>query len=315
MAGARRSCRRCFPALFGLLAVVVRRLPGWPMWFAGLWALAGVAEVDGAVRWIPLGCGRFRPDRRPTAAAGPARRRAAGVVRGGPARVQHRRAGVRDRRLVAARRRRQARLGAARGGAARCCICLVLFATAASGPRSDTPAPAPATNRRSPWRRCRATCRGWGWTSTPSAARCSTTTSARRCGWPRTCAPGRAPQPLFVIWPENSSDIDPLANPDAARADRGRGAMRSARRSWSAPSLAGPGYTPRQPGVDQHGDRLESRTPGPATATTSRSCSRSASTCRGGASSGTSRRTPTGRATSCPAAATAWCTPPACRSG
>ena len=30
---------------------------------------------------------------------------------------------------------------------------------------------------------------------------------------------GRAPQPMFVIWPENSSDIDPLANPDAARPD------------------------------------------------------------------------------------------------
>ena len=27
-----------FPALFGLLAVAVRRLPGWPLWFAGLWA-------------------------------------------------------------------------------------------------------------------------------------------------------------------------------------------------------------------------------------------------------------------------------------
>ena len=27
---------------------------------------------------------------------------------------------------------------------------------------------------------------------------------------------GRAPQPAVVIWPENSSDIDPLANPDAA---------------------------------------------------------------------------------------------------
>ena len=27
-----------FPALFGALAIVVRRLPGWPLWFAGLWA-------------------------------------------------------------------------------------------------------------------------------------------------------------------------------------------------------------------------------------------------------------------------------------
>ena len=28
---------------------------------------------------------------------------------------------------------------------------------------------------------------------------------------------GTAPQPTFVVWPENSSDIDPLNNPDAAR--------------------------------------------------------------------------------------------------
>ncbi|MGV0799012.1 apolipoprotein N-acyltransferase, partial [Mycolicibacterium elephantis] len=26
-----------FPAVFGALAVVIRRLPGWPLWFAGLW--------------------------------------------------------------------------------------------------------------------------------------------------------------------------------------------------------------------------------------------------------------------------------------
>ena len=32
-----------FPALFALLAVLVRRLPGWPLWFAGLWS---------AVEWL-----------------------------------------------------------------------------------------------------------------------------------------------------------------------------------------------------------------------------------------------------------------------
>ncbi len=31
-------------------------------------------------------------------------------------------------------------------------------------------------------------------------------------------AAGRAPEPLLVVWPENSSDIDPLRNPDAAAA-------------------------------------------------------------------------------------------------
>ena len=38
-------------------------------------------------------------------------------------------------------------------------------------------------------------------------------------GWnpvPRVRA-GQVPQPMFVIWPENSSDIDPLANADAAQ--------------------------------------------------------------------------------------------------
>ncbi len=32
------SLEAVFPALFGLVAVAVRRLPGWPIWFAGLWA-------------------------------------------------------------------------------------------------------------------------------------------------------------------------------------------------------------------------------------------------------------------------------------
>ena len=69
---------------------------------------------------------------------------------------------------------------------------------------------------------------------------------------------GRAPQPLFVIWPENSSDIDPLANPDAA--DQ----ISVAAQAIKAPILvggvlAGPGYTPGQSGVDQLRHRLEPR--------------------------------------------------------
>jgi apolipoprotein N-acyltransferase len=57
---------------------------------------------------------------------------------------------------------------------------------------------------------------------------------------------GRAPQPLFVIWPENSSDIDPLANPDAAEQ------ITVAAQAIKAPImvgavLAGPGYSPDNP--------------------------------------------------------------------
>jgi apolipoprotein N-acyltransferase len=44
---------------------------------------------------------------------------------------------------------------------------------------------------------------------------------------------GRAPQPMVVIWPENSSDIDPLANPDA------RDEISAAAAAIKAPILVG----------------------------------------------------------------------------
>jgi apolipoprotein N-acyltransferase len=57
---------------------------------------------------------------------------------------------------------------------------------------------------------------------------------------------GRAPQPMVVIWPENSSDIDPLANPDA------RDEISVAAAAIRAPILVGgvvaaPGYSPDNP--------------------------------------------------------------------
>ncbi len=57
---------------------------------------------------------------------------------------------------------------------------------------------------------------------------------------------GRAPQPMVVIWPENSSDIDPLANPDA------RDEISVAASAIRAPILVGgvvvaPGYSPENP--------------------------------------------------------------------
>ncbi|UUO03793.1 hypothetical protein M4D79_13355 [Mycolicibacterium novocastrense] len=42
---------------------------------------------------------------------------------------------------------------------------------------------------------------------------------------------GLAQQPQFVIWPENSSDIDPFVNPDAPVNGSPQRPKRSARRS------------------------------------------------------------------------------------
>ncbi|MDH6195170.1 apolipoprotein N-acyltransferase [Mycobacterium frederiksbergense] len=57
---------------------------------------------------------------------------------------------------------------------------------------------------------------------------------------------GRAAQPMFVIWPENASDIDPLANADAAAQ------ITAAANAIDAPILVGgvttaDGYTPDNP--------------------------------------------------------------------
>ena len=54
---------------------------------------------------------------------------------------------------------------------------------------------------------------------------------------------GRAPQPAVVIWPENSSDIDPIRNRDAAEL------ISAAADAVHAPILVGavlaaPGYSP-----------------------------------------------------------------------
>ncbi len=59
---------------------------------------------------------------------------------------------------------------------------------------------------------------------------------------------GRVPRPAFVIWPENSSDIDPLTNPDA------RQLIASAARAVGVPILVGavlngPGDRARNAGI------------------------------------------------------------------
>ncbi|TLH71762.1 apolipoprotein N-acyltransferase [Mycolicibacterium cosmeticum] len=54
---------------------------------------------------------------------------------------------------------------------------------------------------------------------------------------------GRLPQPDLVVWPENSSDIDPLANPDAAEQ------INAAADVVHAPILVGAVLTGRDPGT------------------------------------------------------------------
>ncbi len=83
---------------------------------------------------------------------------------------------------------------------------------------------------------------------------------------------GKVPRPDFVLWPENSSDIDPFANPTPATSSTAR-PRRSARRSRSAVSCSATAgsTTSRSCGTPSKA---------PSTPTTSGRSSRSASTCR-----------------------------------
>ena len=89
--------------------------------------------------------------------------------------------------------------------------------------------------------------------------------------WPTRVRAGDAPQPDLVIWPENSTDIDPLRNPDAyaeidqavtrhRRAGPGRRrARRPGRRtSRNAGHRLGPGDRPRRGSATSSGTRCRS---------------------------------------------------------
>ena len=242
-----------FPALFGLFAVLVRRLPGWPIWFALVWAAAGVAEVDRSrsaaspgVRW---------PSVRRTARS--CRWSSSAASRCCPWRSCW---WVSASTAIALEIVKWWRSGHPVHGAADreaeppppavvlpgVCICLVLFASVIVWPQVRHA--------------------GTGSGGEPSVTVAAVQGNVPRLGFEfneqrravldnhvrETLAladdvrAGAAPQPQLVIWPEDSSDIDPLVNPDAALA------ISQAAAAIGAPILIGsvlevPGRPPEDP--------------------------------------------------------------------
>jgi apolipoprotein N-acyltransferase len=231
-----------FAALFGMLAVATRRLAGWPVWFAGLWALAEWAKSTvpfGGFPWGVVGFGQADSPLLPLAYIGGAPLVSFAVTLLGFSFAalafeivdwwQRGDNGTPPAVVLPG-----------------ICICIVLIVTAAVWPGV----------RHS----------GAGSEDEPSVNVAAVQGNVPRLGLDfnaqrrqvldnhvretlklaEDVRAGRAPQPLFVIWPENSSDIDPLANPDAA--DQ----ISVATQAIKAPILvggvlAGPGYTPDNP--------------------------------------------------------------------
>jgi apolipoprotein N-acyltransferase len=234
-----------FPALFGFLAVLARSLPGWPVWFAALWVstewLKSVIPFGG----FPWGVIAFGQTESPLLAlaqwgGAPLLSFAAVAV------------GFSLTALVLEVVRRWNRGSTAvTGGPAAAlvpgvCIALVLVSVAVASPHlrtsgagagDDPPVTVAAIQGNVPRL-------GLEFNAQRRAVLDNHVTETEKLA--RDVRDGRAPQPAFVVWPENSSDIDPIANPDAA------GRITAAAEAIRAPILVGavvaaPGYSRDNP--------------------------------------------------------------------
>jgi len=234
-----------FPGLFALLAVLVRRLPGWPVWFAGLWS--AVEWLKSTVPWggFPWGTVAFSQTEGPLlplAYLGGAPLVSFAVVLLGFSVLAMTLAVIRWWRSDSATRAAAPPAVALPG----LCICLVLLSTAVASPHvrksgggagDDQPVTVAVVQGNVPRL-------GLEFNSQRRAVLDNHVRETLRLA--ADVRAGRAPQPMLVIWPENSSDIDPLANPDAGQL------ISTAATAIDAPILVGgviaaPGYSRDNP--------------------------------------------------------------------
>ncbi len=217
-----------FPGLFGLSAVVVRRLPGWPIWFAVLWGaqewLKSIVPFGG-FPWGSVAFGQVDGPLLPLAQLGGVPLLSTGVVLVGSSFA-----------AIALEIEKWWRTGSP------------------AAPQADPEAAQPVEPAKPPavllpgitvclvlfaavivWPQVRHAGAGSGGEPTITVAvvqgnvpRLGLDFNAQRRAvldnhvretleLAEDVRAGLAPQPQFVIWPEDSSDIDPLINPDAAQ--------------------------------------------------------------------------------------------------
>ncbi|MEZ0342193.1 apolipoprotein N-acyltransferase [Mycobacterium sp. pV006] len=234
-----------FPALFGLAAVLVRRVPGWPVWFAGLWSAQEWLKSTvpfGGFPWGVVGFSQTESPLLPLAHVGGAPLVSFATVLVGFA------VAAMTMEVVAWWRREATARAAAPPAVVvpGLCIALVLVATALVSPQvrksgagagDDPPITVAAVQGNVPRL-------GLEFNAQRRAVLDNHVQETHRLA--RDVRAGRVPRPMMVIWPENSSDIDPLANDDAAQQ------ISAAADAIDAPILVGgvvaaPGYSRDNP--------------------------------------------------------------------
>jgi apolipoprotein N-acyltransferase len=213
-----------FPAIFGLSAVVVRQLPGWPLWFAVLWAAQEWLKSTvpfGGFPWGVVAAGQTDGPFLPLARLGGVPLLSLAIVLVGCSAtaitleiVSWLRA---SRRAAAAHDDGEAADSPPAVVLPAICICLVFFATAAIWPQvrhsgtgsGNEPVVTAAVVQGNVPRL------GLEFNAQRLAVLANDVQQTRRLA--DDVHAGRAPQPDFVVWPEDASEVDPLLNPDAAQ--------------------------------------------------------------------------------------------------
>jgi apolipoprotein N-acyltransferase len=233
-----------FPAVFGLMAIAVRRLPGWPLWLAGVWALAEWLKSTvpfGGFPWGVVGYSQSDSPLLPIAHFGGAPLVSFAVVL----------VGFSVTAIVAEcvqwwRHHPHVHAPPPAVVVPGVCVVVVLLAVALSGPYvrqsglgagDDPPVTVAAVQGNVPRL-------GLEFNAQRRAVLDYHVRETMRLT--EDIRAGRAPQPAVVIWPENSSDIDPIRNRDAAEL------ISAAAAAVHAPILVGavlaaPGYSPDNP--------------------------------------------------------------------
>ncbi len=234
-----------YPAVFGLLAVTVRRLPGWPLWFAAVWAVAEWLKSVTPFGGFPWGAVAFSQSDSPLLAV--AHFGGAPLVSFATVLVGFSLLAIvvevvrwwrRDERHAGANVPAVVTPGA--------CIVVVLLTVALAGPHvrqsgvgaGDDEAVTVAVVQGNVPRL------GLEFNAQRRAVLDNHVRETLRLA--DDVRAGRANAPAVVIWPENSSDIDPIANADAAEQ------ISLAAEAIGAPILVGgvvaaPGYSRENP--------------------------------------------------------------------
>ncbi len=234
-----------FPALFGLLAVAARRLTGWPLWFAGLWAAQEWLKSTvpfGGFPWGVVGFSQTESPLLPIAQLGGAPLLSFAVVLTGFSL-----AAIAFETVQWWRRGEQTQIAAPPAVVLPgVCISIVLLATALAWPNVRQSGIGAGDDQAITVAAVQGNVPRLGLEFNAQRRAVLDNHVRETAVLAEDVRAGKAPQPMVVIWPENSSDIDPLANPDAHQQ------ISTAAAAINAPILVGgvvaaPGYSRDNP--------------------------------------------------------------------